>query len=145
MRRIISICLMLLLSACGGGGGDGGNLSNGSNTGSTANSVTMTVDSGPSGVQGAFNLPYVSVTVCAPGSASNCQTVDHVLVDTGSTGLRILASALNASLLAGLGSQQVNSRQVVECMQFADGITWGRSSWPTSRWPARRRARCRCS
>lgn len=126
MRRIISICLMLLVSACGGGGGGGGdNLSNGSNTGSTANSVTMTVDSGPSGVQGAFNLPYVSVTVCAPGSASNCQTVDHVLVDTGSTGLRILASALNASVLAGLGSQQVNSRQVVECMQFADGITWG--------------------
>ncbi len=127
MRRMISICLMLLLSACGGGGGGGGdNLSNGGNGGSTsANSVAMTVDSGPSGVQGAFNIPYVSVTVCAPGSTSNCQTIDHVLVDTGSTGLRILASALSAPLLAGLGSQQVSSRQVVECMQFVTSITWG--------------------
>ena len=127
MRRIISMCLMLFLSACGGGGGGGGggdNLSNG-NTGSTsANSVTMKVDSGPSGVQ-TLNIPYVSVTICAPGSTSNCQVVDHVLVDTGSSGLRILASALSASVIAGLGNQQVGGRQVVECMQFVSSITWG--------------------
>ncbi|AXE36518.1 DUF3443 domain-containing protein [Chromobacterium phragmitis] len=122
------LCVALLLSGCGGGGGGGGNLSDGSNNGSTstaANSVAMTVDAGPVSSIVELNLPYVSVTVCAPGSAGNCQTIDHVLVDTGSSGLRILSSAMSASLRSALGSQLVAGRQVVECMQFADGITWG--------------------
>ena len=124
--------LTLALAGCGGGGGGGGgsSLSNGGNSNSgnsssTANSVVMSVDTGPSGAQGQFNLPYVSVTVCAPGSTSNCQTIDHVLVDTGSSGLRVLSSVLGSSLQNALGSQQVNGKQVVECAQFADGYTWG--------------------
>ncbi len=62
------------------------------------NTATVTVDAGPaalaSGPDGysAFNQPYVTVTVCAPGSTSNCQTIDHVLLDTGSVGLRLLAA-----------------------------------------------------
>lgn len=38
-----------------------------------------------------------SVTVCVPGT-SNCVTIDNVQVDTGSQGLRVLASQLPASL-----------------------------------------------
>ncbi|WP_047237511.1 DUF3443 domain-containing protein [Chromobacterium subtsugae] len=117
--------LALVLGGCGGGGGGGGAISNGSNGSSTSNSVAMTVDTGPSGAQGQLNIPYVSVTVCAPGSASNCQTIDHVLVDTGSSGLRVLSSVLGSGLRSALGSQQVNGKQVVECAQFADGYTWG--------------------
>jgi hypothetical protein len=32
--------------------------------------------------------------VCVPGSTSDCQTIDHVLVDTGSTGLHLIGSVL---------------------------------------------------
>ncbi|MGC0150844.1 DUF3443 domain-containing protein [Chromobacterium vaccinii] len=128
MKRILGACLALafLLAGCGGGGGGAGSFSSGNNNSSTtANSVAMVVDAGPVSGQNQLNIPYVSVKVCAPGSTSNCQTIDHVLVDTGSSGLRVLASALGSSVLAGLGGQQVNSRQVVECAQFADGYTWG--------------------
>ncbi|POZ61589.1 DUF3443 domain-containing protein [Chromobacterium alticapitis] len=131
MRKLLA-CLslgFLLLGGCGGGGGgDSTSLSNGSSSGSSgsaaANSVTMTVDTGPAGATGQLNLPYVTVTICAPGT-SNCATVDHVLVDTGSNGLRVLSSALGGAVKGALGGQWINSRQVVECAQFADGFTWG--------------------
>jgi hypothetical protein len=69
-------------------------------------------------VDGAFT----SVTVCATGSATNCQTIGGILVDTGSSGLRILSSALTVSL-----QQQTDSsgHAVAECAAFADGVTWG--------------------
>ena len=34
---------------------------------------------------------FTSVTICVPGTSS-CQTLDGVLVDSGSSGLRLLAS-----------------------------------------------------
>ena len=39
------------------------------------------------------NEPCVEVTVCEPGT-STCATVDNVLLDTGSYGLRLFAQAL---------------------------------------------------
>src|SRR5207248_2177278 len=47
----------------------------------------LTVDAGPAG---GVNTAFVSVQVCVPGTTT-CQTIDHVEVDTGSIGLRILA------------------------------------------------------
>jgi hypothetical protein len=75
-------------------------------------------------VAGAFNTLYVSVTVCAPGSTSSCQTVDHVIVDTGSSGLRLVASAL-------FGQPKLtqmtdgNNNPYAECMQFVSNYSWG--------------------
>src|SRR4051812_16492133 len=40
------------------------------------------------------NKPCVSVTVCTPGT-STCQTINDILLDTGSWGLRVFKSALN--------------------------------------------------
>ncbi|MDE3106455.1 MAG: DUF3443 family protein, partial [Acidobacteriota bacterium] len=54
------------------------------------NRVPLVVDQGV-GSAGASNQSYITVNVCAPGTAS-CQTIDHVLVDTVSVGLRLLAS-----------------------------------------------------
>lgn len=71
-------------------------------------------------------MPYVSVTVCVPGSTSNCKTVDHILVDTGSTGLRILASALDTSFVSSLTAvTNSSSAQIGECSQFVSGFLWG--------------------
>ncbi|MCW3481296.1 DUF3443 domain-containing protein [Neisseriaceae bacterium JH1-16] len=126
MRTFLAtICfgIALLLAACGGGGGGGGGGSPAVAPGPAGPNVqAISIDQGPA--TNSFvtvNIPYVSVTLCAPGSGS-CQTIDHVLVDTGSTGLRILASALNVAL-----PQQTNGSGVpiASCAQFAHSYSWG--------------------
>jgi Protein of unknown function (DUF3443) len=142
VRRIFlfGFIQLIFLAACGGGvgllNGNGGSSSGGggsSGSGQTIasagpNVVAVTVDGGPAGVQAGtvFNIPYVSVTICAPGSTTNCQTIDHVEVDTGSYGLRIIASVLNSSLLSALPPEAASvGGTLAECTQFGDGIAWG--------------------
>ena len=79
----------------------------------------MVVNGGPT--NNAFNVPYVSVTVCVPGT-SNCQLIDGILVDTGSVGLRVLSSVLRLPLPPQTGA---GGARVVECLSFVDGFTWG--------------------
>ncbi len=112
----------MALSGCSGSGG-GSSISSGGGGGgggATSNVLAITVNSGPTGnyVDGAFT----SVTVCVPGSTASCQTVDGILVDTGSSGLRILSSALTIS-----PTQQKDSsgNPIGECVAFVDGFTWG--------------------
>jgi len=134
---LCAVLFALLVSACGGGGGGSGG-SGGSNastsssagpavTNSTpapqalaANAVRVTVDSGVSNVP---NMPFVSLTICAPGT-TQCQTIDHVLVDTGSWGVRVFASQLPASM-ALPQEKDASGNLVAECMQFFNGFTWG--------------------
>jgi len=87
------------------------------------NAVPVTVDGGPTGRS--VNIPFVSVTVCRPGSSSQCQTIDHVLLDTGSTGLRLLSSVLSPTL--GLSaSSSSTGLPLLNCAQFLDNsFTWG--------------------
>ena len=67
------------------------------------------------------NEPCVSITICAPGT-SQCQTIDNILLDTGSVGLRLFSSVVTVSL-PGLTSSGYN---LAECVQFADGSSqWG--------------------
>ena len=82
------------------------------------NVVPVTVDSGPDGNYA--NGIFVSVTVCVP-SSSSCQTIPNVLVDTGSSGLRLLSSALTISLPQQSGA----NGPVAECLPFISGFTWG--------------------
>lgn len=73
-------------------------------------------------VVGAVNAPFTNVTICVPGTTT-CQTIDHVLIDTGSYGLRIMSSVLNANM--ALPAVSVGSAPLIECVQFADGYSWG--------------------
>jgi hypothetical protein len=87
----------------------------------------VTVGFGPLGAAGGYvNGIFTSVTVCAP-STTNCQTVDDVLVDTGSVGLRILNSALTTVPASSLGAITDNSGdQLQECVQYGDtSYSWG--------------------
>jgi hypothetical protein len=87
-----------------------------------SNTVAVTLDSGPSTSVSSLNVPFVSVTICRPGT-SVCQTIDHVMVDTGSYGLRLIAP-VDASL--GLPALAVSgSTSTMECAQFISGYTWG--------------------
>lgn len=62
--------------------------------GAGANVAAIQVDGGPVPGQVNRNGAFTSVTICNPGSTSTCQTVDGILVDTGSYGLRILQSEI---------------------------------------------------
>src|SRR4051812_21623081 len=84
-----------------------------------SNVLPISVNSGPA--NSAPNQPFVSVTVCVPGT-SNCQTIGGILVDTGSMGLRILSSAITLPLPQQTGA---GGAPVVECLPFVDGFTWG--------------------
>ena len=135
MPRILQqapfVALALAVAGCGGGGGSNGNAGAGSK---------------------AVNLPFVTVTICVPGSgvalppgnvlpmivdggptgapvpqaqsSTSCQTIDHILVDTASSGLRIISSVLNAPL-KNLPPQKIGADNLAECMVFADGFSWG--------------------
>jgi hypothetical protein len=109
--------------ACTGEGGTANASAALSVTAALSNSAAIIVDSGPTGVSGVINVPYVNVTVCRPGT-STCQTIDHVLVDTGSYGLRLLASALSTTLALPT-VKTATGADAGECGKFISGYTWG--------------------
>ena len=84
------------------------------------NVESMTVGSGPAGVN-AINTAYISVQVCNPTTGA-CQTIPDIEVDTGSTGLRLLASAMNGLILP---AETNGTNPLAECLRFADGSGWG--------------------
>jgi hypothetical protein len=70
-----------------------------------------------------LNKPCVSVTVCTPGSTTACQTINDILLDTGSYGLRIFQQALTVNLTQVMSS---STGSLATCASFADGSAdWG--------------------
>ena len=100
------------------------------------NVETLMVDSGPGALTSpAVNTAFIKVTVCIPGTTT-CQTIDHIEVDTGSNGLRILAGAsiVDAAgnpagafslALPAVQDPKNLSNVLAECQEFADGFSWG--------------------
>jgi hypothetical protein len=84
------------------------------------NVAELTVDFGAPGVR-YLNGLFTTVTVCVPGT-SDCRDIDHVLVDTGSAGLRVLKSVLTLSLPAATDD---SGAVLAECTQFVDSFIWG--------------------
>lgn len=140
IKTVLLFLLPVLVAACGGGGGGSTSsvaaASVSSITGEAAvtmlsapgvsgaaNVVAVTVDGGPSA--NTINTLFTTVTVCQPGSTTQCQTIDHVLVDTGSTGLRILSSVLSSSMHLNI-VQTAAGNPVLGCANFLDGtFAWG--------------------
>ena len=112
-------CSLVLLSGCGGDLGSGG-----ATAVPGSNVAGIVVDGGPAAAINGTNSAYVSVTVCAPGSTSNCQVIDHVLLDTGSSGLRLLASVANTTLVLPREMDPA-SQPLFECLDFKDSYAWG--------------------
>jgi len=133
-KKLFALAAALALFGCGGGGGGGGSSSTSTPTppAPLTNFVAVSVDAGPTGVTtgpNAYtqsNVVFASVTICAPGSTTNCQTIDHIQIDTGSVGLRIFGSVINSSLLSALPLQTDTSNNPVgECYQYVDGFVFG--------------------
>jgi hypothetical protein len=124
-KLFLFLLFIQLMAGCGGGGGsstpqtNSGGGSGGSGSSGTASNVLGITVNNPSYP----NEPTVSVTVCAPGSTTNCLTINNILLDTGSYGLRIFSQNLsNVSLT------QVNagSGSLAECVAYEDGSgDWG--------------------
>lgn len=114
--------LLLLLAACGGGAGTAaGPAAPPPPVGAAPNVLPVSV-AGPGCSPGAYlNGPCVSVTVCLPGTTT-CQTVGDVLLDTGSSGLRLFSQVLTLPL----PSVSAAGQPVAECIGYADGTShWG--------------------
>jgi Protein of unknown function (DUF3443) len=111
--------LVLLSVACGGSS----NSSNQSTTTTTSgnNVQSIAVNGGPVAGQIYPDAAFTSVTLCVPGT-STCQTVDGILVDTGSSGLRVLASALTGTF----PNVTISGDNAYDCVNFIDGsFLWG--------------------
>ncbi len=89
------------------------------------NTTSITVDSGPAAAPGAINHAYVTVKICAPGSTAQCASIDHVLLDTGSWGLRIVRSVLAAGAVTLTPETDPKGQTIEECATFGGGQTWG--------------------
>lgn len=139
VRPILVLTSLLgLLTACGGGGGSSSNGSTSNGTSSDnfsaggANVVGVSVNPGPASTTACngscqtFNNPLVSVTVCVANGGA-CATIPDVLVDTGSSGLRLMHSVLaNAGVSLPVFQDSANpTNTIVECLPFADGYAWG--------------------
>jgi hypothetical protein len=90
----------------------------GSSSSVPQNTQMAVVNAGPAGNY--FNGAFTSATLCVPGT-SNCQTISGLLIDTGSSGVRVLASVLTLSLPPVANGNS----PLVECNQFLDSVTWG--------------------
>jgi hypothetical protein len=144
VNRFFLIAVLLasagLIAGCGGSsgtastggsgtGGSGGGTGGSGGTGSGgANVLPISVNGGPtasmSGGVNYENAAFATATVCAPGSTTNCVTIDGLLVDTGSTGLRVFQSEVSSLNLPGLSAS--NGSAAYDCVNFVDGsYLWG--------------------
>ena len=120
-------CAMFLLATavlwvgCGGSSSHKNSMSPIAASGNNVQPIV--VNSGPAGNYA--NGVFTSITLCVP-SSSTCQTIDGILVDTGSYGLRVLSSAGGGTLTLSLPRQTESSGNVIgECALFVSGYTWG--------------------
>jgi hypothetical protein len=138
-KKLAILILFALIAGCGSGGsttysGKGGSGSVGGSGGSGggsgvvssptitgSNVLPITVNGSLCLSSSYLNEPCVSVTICNPNAPTSCQTINGILLDTGSYGLRIFNQALTISLkqvASGTGS-------LAECAFFGSGAYWG--------------------
>jgi Protein of unknown function (DUF3443) len=123
------ILIVALMVGCKGGGGGGSSAAPGPAPivipGNNVLSITVNGSLCSQSTSVNYpNKPCVSVTICNPGT-SVCQTINDILLDTGSFGLRIFKSALNPNIsLTQVLS--ISGGSLTECSHFGDGSSiWG--------------------
>ena len=123
MRALATIALsaaLLMLAGCDDGGGSSSSSTPTPTPTPVNNTQAVQVNFGPANND--VDVAFTSVTICSPGSAS-CQTIPNIEIDTGSTGLRLIASKVTLSLPQvsdGRGNRLGN------CIVFADNsFLWG--------------------
>lgn len=113
-RYLLAATMVLGLTGCGGG--TFSSSENLSNLKKVSSPVVNASSSNKSQSQ-----QFVTVTVCQNGT-DNCQTIDHIQVDHGSTGLRVNKSAL---ALKDLTPVTFMDGAIYQCVQYASGYNFG--------------------
>ena len=72
-----------------------------------------------------FNGPFTTVTICESGTKT-CEKISGILIDTGSSGLRIFGQANHLKLATETAS---DGNPIAECMPFGTLSTWGRVAY----------------
>jgi hypothetical protein len=126
LQTLLLFSITMQLAGCGSSQSSSttvgtSNPSNYTLTLSGPNVIPVTVGKSTVCGQSNVNQPCTSVTICVPGG-STCQTISDVLVDTGSTGLRLFSSVVTLSLTAVTDS---SSHPIAECATFGTGSDWG--------------------
>lgn len=128
--RTFFLAILLACSGFAAGCGSSNVSSNSSSTVTTSgdNVLSISVNGGPEeNVANGYiypNAAFASATICAPGSTSNCTTIDDLLVDTGSTGLRVFDSEVSSLNLPAASAS--NGSAAYDCISFVDGAyLWG--------------------
>ncbi len=116
---LVLVACSALCCSIGCGGGSSSPTPANTITSSGTNVAAIVVNSGPAGNYA--NGAFATATVCVPGTTT-CQTIDGLLVDTGSVGLRILSSVLTVALPQ---LKAADGNPIAECLQFVDSYTWG--------------------
>ena len=130
VRRFLFLMMLaapILVDGCGGSSVTSSTASAPS-TSSGSNVLSISVNGGPTANQldGSIypNAAFASATICVPGSTSECVTVNNLLVDTGSTGLRVLQSAVASLNLPSVDAS--NGSAAYDCVTFVDNsYLWG--------------------
>ena len=123
-RTLFLFSGLLFLSGCGGGGPSSSApevVCNGDtrSTNETPSPTQLTVYQ--STCQGAVNEPVVTLTICVPNS-TNCENVSNILVDLGSTGLRL---SHTLAISSSLPQESENGGLITECYGFVSGYNYG--------------------
>jgi Protein of unknown function (DUF3443) len=131
--RVRAVGLFFLLMGLGFAAGCGGSVSSSSSgttsstgSGSANNVLSISVNGGPELEDGYIyqNAAFASATVCAPGSTSNCAVIENLLVDTGSTGLRLFAPEVASLDLPAVSAS--NGSAAYDCISYVSGAyMWG--------------------
>ena len=97
---------------------------NGSSTSTVAKPIPISIGSGMNG--SGINTMYVSITfVPKDQTGTNCQTIDNIILDTGSFGLKINKSALPESFIASLTRvKQLMMKRFYACNTFGSGYVF---------------------
>jgi hypothetical protein len=125
-----TLTLFATFSGCGGGNNTNSapdcpqsTSANNPVVSTASNVVPVTVSPGSYIAPG--NQPMVSATICVPGT-STCQTINNLLLDTGSYGLRIFRSLITIALPQVTNPDLLHPSNILaECVGYLTGSQWG--------------------
>lgn len=122
----INYLLTILLISCSNGNGYRCNQGTPPTESLEPNQTSLMVGCGAMGH--GSNTPFISVTICSPGTQI-CQTIDHIILDTGSIGLKINQSVLNNQLKLPPVLQQITESHISTCAMYGSGYMFGSNNF----------------
>ncbi|MGN4154908.1 DUF3443 family protein [Burkholderia gladioli] len=76
--------------------------------------------------QSGNNRLLTSVTLCSDSTEKNCQTIDNIVVDTGSVGLKVYNYAVADGGASLADERDAEGNLIGICARYASGYAWGR-------------------